>query len=377
MKSPKLTGVYPYSDNRPTFGLPVFRFGSEWLIQRPTLQNEGRFSFYQIDPSDVEGKIILTKLNADTRELLFAYIGVGDQVEIGSRTQVGSRLTHLAKGGSGNAIALQAAEIMGLEDDRRSALAKLARSIKNRSGERASKSFTKSAALSIAWDHIQHSDIDDSNKRRVLSQLHMIKINIDGINPNIDVSSIDEEIRHFINVDAIIAALKRDITDPILEVADNDKGSEYDISAQISKTRQVLNERLGPDKRMTSSSYYRLIKLAGMMGVHGIEEIMDITKDYNDVQISDLATGARQGQTSRVELMLMAALGDDYIRRYPYYTNEYLRRHHMNILENMKKAGINIGTRSARHPTSRKFGTIRKRASPPPPSLFAFDDGDN
>lgn len=371
MTAPKLFGVYPYSDQRPTFGLPVFRFGKEWLIQRPKFHDESSFQFEKIDPEDLGKTLISTSDNPNSKERLIAFVGAGDRVEIGSRTQLQKRLSLLAKGGSGSGIALQAAEILGLDDDRRLALTNVARALRNRSGAKSASSFAKSAALSVAWDHIQNADLDIKDKKSVLAQLHMISININGNIPELDISAIDEDVRIFIDTASIIELIKREVTDPILESADNDKGAEYDISAELPKIRSALDQRLGPDMRMTASSYYRLIKAAGVLGIHGVEEIIDIIRDYDDTRISDIATGARQGQTSRVELMMMAALGDEYIRRYPYYGNEWLKNHHISMLELLTRAGIPVGTRKARHPANRKFGTVRKsRSAAPAPSLF-------
>lgn len=372
MKKPRLYGVYPYSDRRPTFALPIFRFGDEWLIQRPAFQNETRFVFDSIDQSEVQYKIIVTKANIDSKERMIAYVGVGDSVEIGTKEQMRSRLTSLAKGVSGNSIALQAAEILGLEEDRRAALANVTKSIKNKTGSRAASSFAKSAALSVAWDHIQNANLNEDEKKSVLAQLHMIKIDMSGLNPEIDLSEIEENVRKLIDIQALTREIKREILDPILESADNDRGSWYDIPGEIPKARARFDQRLGPDKRMSATSYFRIIRLAGMLGIHGVDEIFEIIQDYDDTQVSDLATGARQGQASRVELMIMAALGDEYIRRFPYYGNDYLKRYHTSMIEKLRAAGIPVGKKRARHPTNIKFGTVRepRPSSKAAPSLF-------
>lgn len=375
MKAPKLVGVYPYSDQRPTFGLPIFRYGSEWLIQRPKFQNEAKFTFDIIDAEDVQSKLIPTWTNPDPKELIVAYVSVGDQVEIGSKSQVREKLSYLAKGGAGAGIALQAAEILGLDEDRRAALATVARSIKIKAGGRAAASFAKSAALSAAWDHVQRTNLSEDDKKSVLAQLHMITINIDGATPTVDLSEIEERLRKFIDVNEIARLIHAEVLDPLLQAADNDKSAEFDIYNELPRAQQTLDAMIGLDKRMTSSSYYRLINLAGALGVHGLDEIVELIKGYNHAEISDIATGARQGQTSRVELMMMAAMGDEYIKRYPYDGSEYLRRYHMTMLDRLREAGVSVGTKRPRHPANRKFGTVRarKQTSPSIPSLFDFD----
>ncbi|WP_162998092.1 hypothetical protein [Brevundimonas lutea] len=313
-------------------------------------------------------------MNVNHNDRIFAIVGVGDVIHVGSKDQLSDKLASLSNCSGGAAMALQASELLDRNADRKNAIAQVSKALQNRRQIRAASSFAKSAALAVAWDHIQRSDISDENKKSVLSQLHLINIDVTGPSAKIDLSDINHELRQFIDVESICQSINSDVIEPILSVADNDRGLNFDIAGEVALLKRALDDVLGPDKRITSSTYYRFVRLAGVMGIHGVGEILDMIRGYDDSEISHIATGARQGQIGRVELMMIAAMGDEFINRFPYYNGEHHRMYHRNILERLRAEGVSTGKKKPRHPLNRRFGSVRKSSkNASSPSLFDLD----
>ena len=79
-----------------------------------------------------------------------------------------------------------------------------------------------------------------------------------------------------------------------------------------------LDKRLGPDGRISSWSYDFTARLLRNLGFHDLKQVESAIAPYNDDQLSSVAQGSRQGQTSRFELMLLAALGERFFERHPW-----------------------------------------------------------
>jgi hypothetical protein len=79
-----------------------------------------------------------------------------------------------------------------------------------------------------------------------------------------------------------------------------------------------LDKRLGPDGRISAWSYDFTARLLKQLGFHDLKQVESAIAPYNDDQLSSVAQGSRQGQTSRFELMLLAALGERFFERHPW-----------------------------------------------------------
>jgi hypothetical protein len=322
----------------------------------------------------VAANLIKISKHVDLSIKLFAIIADDGKVHVGTEVELATHLQGLV-GSSDFSIAMQAAEILRNESSLRTTLGKTAKLIKAREGSRAAHAFAKSAALSVAWDHVQSAPISNDIKDKILASLHLAKFTGSDSQLLIDLSSIDGEICSLIDVQAIQQEINISVVDPIRKSSDNDnvEGTTFDIISEVPKLMSYLNSRLGPDQRISNNSYAGLLTTAGIIGVHGVDEIDEATRDYDDKNVSKAATGARQGQTSRVELMLLAAMGDEFIKRNNYEGRPWLESYHRKILDRLKKEGVTTGIYKPRHPVNLRFGWKKVRARPAEMASL-FDD---
>ena len=105
-----------------------------------------------------------------------------------------------------------------------------------------------------------------------------------------------------------------------------------------------LDERLGPDGRMSSWSYDWSVRLLKTLGFRDLKQVELAIAPYNDRQLSHIAEGYQQGQLNRFEHMLLAALGVQFIDRHQWRHEDWFKNRRLHILENFKKSGISIGS---------------------------------
>jgi putative GTP pyrophosphokinase len=104
-----------------------------------------------------------------------------------------------------------------------------------------------------------------------------------------------------------------------------------------------LDKRLGPDGRMSAWSYDWTARLLRELSFRDLKEVETAIEPYDDHRISMIAEGSRQGQTSRFELMLLAALGTRFIERHPWNEQWFVeRRRH--LLQKLQSAGVETST---------------------------------
>ena len=90
--------------------------------------------------------------------------------------------------------------------------------------------------------------------------------------------------------------------------------------------RSTLDKRIGPDGRISEWAYDWTARLMKILGFRDLKQIDGAIADYSDDQLNSIAMGSRQGQITRFELMLLAALGERFIERHPWSDSETLRK---------------------------------------------------
>ncbi len=113
--------------------------------------------------------------------------------------------------------------------------------------------------------------------------------------------------------------------------------------------RFFLDKKLGPDGRMTDWSYEWGARLLKQFGFQDLGQVEAAIAPYDDHRVSVVAEGARQGQMSRFELMLLAALGERYIERHPWKDQFFIDRW-KSKLSKLAAAGIGVSTYDIEHP---------------------------
>jgi hypothetical protein len=112
----------------------------------------------------------------------------------------------------------------------------------------------------------------------------------------------------------------------------------FEITAETLK--QFLNRRLGSDGRISDWSYDWTVSLLKHLGFRNLQQVETAISRYNDDILSVLATGRRQGQTTRFELMLLAALGVHYIERHRWSTEDWFCSQEAAKLQEFQDHGI-------------------------------------
>lgn len=151
----------------------------------------------------------------------------------------------------------------------------------------------------------------------------------------------------------------------MLEIADKEFQSIHDEDNKIRKDARMLihegkletveittdalkaylDKRLGSDGRYNDFSYGFEVKMLREMGFSNLKQIDDLMKGYNDDKLSRLVWGNRQGQLSRFQFVLLASMGQNYIKRHPWskIENSYWYTSWNKKLEIFREAGIIIG----------------------------------
>jgi putative GTP pyrophosphokinase len=78
-----------------------------------------------------------------------------------------------------------------------------------------------------------------------------------------------------------------------------------------------LDKKLGPDYRISEASYDWATRMLKRLGFRDLKQVETAIEPYDDDQLNTIASGARQGQVTRFELMLLAAPGEPFIERHP------------------------------------------------------------
>ncbi len=108
--------------------------------------------------------------------------------------------------------------------------------------------------------------------------------------------------------------------------------------------KAYLDKRFGPDGRMTLSSYEWSAQSLKNFGFEDFQQIDECISAYDHDELSRELTGGRQGQLTRFELVLLASMGDGFIKRHPFQRYEWWRDWRVRELQKMRELGIPVGS---------------------------------
>lgn len=182
--------------------------------------------------------------------------------------------------------------------------------------------------LQHAWAEIEHdiqykssSTIPRDIKRRFMSLAGLLEI-------------ADREFQAIQDAD-------RDLATRADTLITEGKLDAVEITPASLKT--YLNRQLGPDGRMSEYSYDWTARLLRRLGFVSLNQVDAAIKPYDHDTLSRLADGARQGQLTRFEFTLLAAMGEEYLRRHPWHAETWFQPRHARILETFRANGIEVG----------------------------------
>lgn len=317
----KTSAIIPYSDALPTFALPI-------------ISTDGSNDFFVQTIDEYTGRVTgLTKLdNDDALQIVPAYslvrVKVGDPpilafVDRDGNQHIGpvGAITAALKLNLGDQtppyVKVQIAALIGDADDRAKARMATMMAINESSGQAAGRSYISSSLRLAFWNELEGAAKDQgaSNSLRQLRASANAFYNQQG-EPEIEVSDIPEELLDGISLDRIREKLFEEYNiQPSLELAE--PISER-LALNPQTLKELLNRNLGFDGRIKPSTYVITAGYLQRAGFKYIDEIAAAIRPYNSDMLSYIAVGNRQGQITRFEFMLIAALGEVAHRVLPY-----------------------------------------------------------
>jgi putative GTP pyrophosphokinase len=179
--------------------------------------------------------------------------------------------------------------------------------------------------LQHAWAEIEHdiqykstTAIPEEIRRRFMALAGMLEV-------------ADREFEAIQGADKQIAETARQKVD---------RGELEGVEITAQSLKQFLDKRLGPDGRISDWAYDFATRSLKALGFRDLKQIEGAVAGYNDDELSALAWGGLQGQVTRFELMLLAALGERFIERHPWHDSKPLTDQWMKHLQRFKDAGI-------------------------------------
>lgn len=107
--------------------------------------------------------------------------------------------------------------------------------------------------------------------------------------------------------------------------------------------KAYLDKKLGADARISEYSYDWTTRLLKSLGFTNLDQVDRCIKDFNDEQISRACFATRPGQITRFELLLLAAMGERFIRRHIFADEGWYGAFPLAQLEKIRHSGIKIG----------------------------------
>lgn len=164
-------------------------------------------------------------------------------------------------------------------------------------------------------------------------------------------SSLPDEVRkRFASLAGLIAIGDREfqaIADSDREIQQRDReslaaGRLNDIELTAASLKLFLDKRLVPDGRITDVGYDAALGNLRALGFTSIEQLANCLENYDSELISRTLTGGRQGQLTRLDQILLAALAEQYIER-KRLTGDDANSARLK-LERLKRRRIPVGT---------------------------------
>jgi ppGpp synthetase/RelA/SpoT-type nucleotidyltranferase len=94
-------------------------------------------------------------------------------------------------------------------------------------------------------------------------------------------------------------------------------GALAGVEITADALKSYLDKKLGPDGRMKDFAYQYTARLLRRLGFSDFRQIDECVAGFDDDRISRAVWGTRQGQLTRFELLLMASMGEEFVRHHP------------------------------------------------------------
>jgi putative GTP pyrophosphokinase len=125
------------------------------------------------------------------------------------------------------------------------------------------------------------------------------------------------------------------------------RGDLSGVEITPNALKVFLDEKMGPDDRISDWTYDWTTRLLKRLGFRDLKQVETAIAPYDDYRINLIAFGNRQGQVTRFESMLLAALAERFIERHPWSTDPNVSTivtNWRNRLAAFEQNGIRVGT---------------------------------
>jgi ppGpp synthetase/RelA/SpoT-type nucleotidyltranferase len=120
------------------------------------------------------------------------------------------------------------------------------------------------------------------------------------------------------------------------------KGKFENVELTPDALKAFLDRKLGSDGRMTDFSYEFQTRILKKLGFSNFKEINECIKGFNADKLNKILWPSKQGQLSRFEYLLLASMGEYYIKYHPWSKEQWYIDMCQRDLEKFIKAEIKI-----------------------------------
>ncbi len=120
------------------------------------------------------------------------------------------------------------------------------------------------------------------------------------------------------------------------------KGKFENVELTPDALKAFLDRKLGTDGRMSDFSYEFQTRILKKLGFSNFKEINECIKGFNADKLNKILWPSKQGQLSRFEYLLLAGMGEYYIKYHPWSKEQWNIDRCQKDLEKFAKAGIKI-----------------------------------
>lgn len=182
-----------------------------------------------------------------------------------------------------------------------------------------------------AWAEIEH-DIRYKSKLAIPTAISRRFMTLAGL-----LEIADREFQAIQEEDANLRTTARALVE---------QGRLTEVEVTPDAIREYLNRRLGADDRISDFTYEmtaRHLRFLGFQNLGQLDECIATFKDDGD-RVSRVVFGRRCGQVTRLELLLLASMGDNLIQNHPWSDSEYYRELLTNWLNKLRLGGMTVGS---------------------------------
>lgn len=119
-------------------------------------------------------------------------------------------------------------------------------------------------------------------------------------------------------------------------------GQLREVEITPTSLKAFLDKRLGQDRRMSEFSYDWTARLLKRLGFRSLHQVDQCVRGYDDDALSRIASGSRYGQTARFEFMLLAGMGENFMRGHLYAGEPWFGPKQRDQLRRFREQGIEV-----------------------------------